>query len=459
MMNDTENVMLRASELTSAVGLAAKAIPVTAFGRDEAAQKAWIDNVRIGKEDFLNMASEVDWDKVFDRISSMTSQKRDKLIRKKLDQIRNATGELKQAIMFQENNLLKKENEMLKKAKAKTSAMTKPMTSDAIEKSSPLPWKGQKDKRRIEEVLESCLQYIVISKGISDEKQIPRERARLVLSLIQLPEKTEINRTFMSWRKTQPKPEEAWPSAELLGKWMKDSLTNPTTATQLMEAFTKLKQLQPGLTGFHSYASKFKEEYARLAEAKVVLSDFEAKRLFVQGMHPTVLEYLKKETKTSIIEDPTVTFTTFLEELLETSVTEMQGLSQTDDQEKDNKRIRLIISEEMKKRKFGNKPNGIRKKVIGDKRKGKHLKKVRAAKFEKPKKPWENKNGTDFEVPKDWKDKMCGTCGLLYHKSVDCWQSDPYKGAKTRPSSFKPMDRSALDKLKTERMDKYKKAA
>ena len=62
----------------------------------------------------------------------------------------------------------------------------------------------------------------------------------------------------------------------------------------------------------------------------------------------------------------------------------------------------------------------------------------------------------EFKLPKDWKQKMCSACGMLFHKSSDCFFNPDNK---KRPESLEPLSKEELSKKKASAIERYEALA
>ena len=348
----------------------------------------------------------------------------------------------------------------------------KPMQASAIDKSEPREWTGQRDSRQVTEVYEDAERFVTLTKGV-EPAHVTKETTRMILALVKGVEKKTVEKSFDVWRLTQENPADAWPSKELMCKWMTESLTSPKSVADLLREFHQVKQLKKGLPAFHAYITKFTTEYQRLtdhasATGESIISVFNAKVQFKDNMDPTARKLVSKETDDKRLIDHTESLTDWLEAVRSKVVLKLQSESDEPDDAFSKKQrakeikeavVRALKHHQGKRDRDapGGKNNKKAKLSKKQKRaaavlaentgqKGQGAAKAGADVRGKPK--WMNIQS----VPADWKSKVCTLCGVLGHSHGQCWHNPSNKDGK---KPYATLTAAELGELKQRRATFY----
>lgn len=352
------------------------------------------------------------------------------------------------------------------------SSYYKPMQSSAIDKSEPREWTGQRDNRQVTEVYEDAERFVTLTKGV-EPAHVTKETTRIILALIKGVEKKTVEKSFDVWRLAQANPADAWPSKEILCKWMTESLTSPKSVADLLRDFHLVKQLKRGLPAFHAYITKFTTEYQRLIDhgsstGEPIISVFNAKVQFKDNLDPTARKLVSKEVDDKRLIDHSESLTDWLEAVRTKVVMKLQSESDEPDEAFSKKQRSKEIKEavvralkhhqgDRKRNAPGGKHNKIAKlskkqkraaAVLADKAayKGQGAAKAGADVRGKPK--WMNIQS----VPADWKSKVCTTCGVLGHSHGQCWHNPSNTDGK---KPYVTLSAAELGELKQKRATFY----
>jgi hypothetical protein len=354
---------------------------------------------------------------------------------------------------------------------AKTSTY-KPMTADAINKAEPKPWRAQEDNRQAEEIYDTADKFVTINKAVQAE-YVSMEITRMMLALCKdVPESKTVETSFTAWRKSQPLGSDNWPDKATFCKWMKDAISKPITTADLIKTFSANKQLKAGLNGFHAYFNKTINEFNRLVEQGVKVSETEAKIRFATNLQPA--------TKTGVLklidDDRLMHDEPFLEWMTAIQTKAVRHLSDKANNEaevnkdaKSNKQmINLAVAEAIKQHKVQLAHAGgqlsAKKQRAALAKKNRNQKAAAAVKQKAALakagdgKLIVGKNGQrDIRVPANWKEVMCAKCGILHHAAKDCFHNP--NTTRNVPANFKVIsDEAKLEEIKQSRIAIYENA-
>ena len=426
-----------------------------AFPTGEECQ-AMMRNIHLAKTNVLDITG-LDWNEIICQYD--TSLQDDEAIRDQISAMKD-----KISAKFYKADSWRTKYELalaIKRSSSNQSGSNKPMTATAIDQSAPKEWRGQKDNRAISEFLDSVEAFVSVTKCVPAEHQT-REITRLTLSLLSGVEGKLVNENFSTWRKSQSDPTNAWADKATLSKWMTESLTNPKTGSAVRSEFNSLTQQKPGLEGLHSYSTKVRQEYSRLKELKLQPDDFTIKLHYRDHLHYSIRTKIPDEIKDSIVEDPAVLPLDFIDSVCNAAVGKMQGTGrlETDGTKsysfKSKKDFDAAVRLATKGQKGGKGKERNGRKITKEKKKHR----VNQATIDKNKHGRPDKKTGDkpkiFEIPDDWKSKMCFTCGGLYHRKDDCFHNKA--NISKRPSGFKQLTEDELANMKKSRVARYEQS-
>jgi hypothetical protein len=272
-----------------------------------------------------------------------------------------------------------------------------------------------------------------------------------------------VQNSFDAWRKLQTSPDDSWPEKEMMCSWMTNALSKPVTTADLLRDFAGLKQKKPGLAGFHAYISKTIADFNRLKEQSADVSVYEAKIRFTDNLHQGTRKHVIHLVKDERLKQGEP-FLEWLEAVRSRAIDRLHADEGENTEEYATKSeiarlCKTAAVNAVREHKRNNNDNGkdhnpnVSKRA---KKKAAREARVAAAAAEKEKKGSFKRDGAKkFEVPKDWKDKMCSHCGMLYHTKENCFHNPENTKA---PSTVTKMDPAKLAEVKKTRIAGYETA-